>query len=72
LADASMEYEKAQGELLPPLKVIKQISEKIACAVAHQAIEDKLALPVNDDNMQRRLEANLWLAKYRIYRRTSF
>ncbi|MEL0658774.1 NAD-dependent malic enzyme [Psychromonas arctica] len=72
LADASMEYEKAPGALLPPLKVIKQISEKIACAVAHQAIEDKLALPVTDENMQRRLEANFWLPKYRNYRRTSF
>ena len=72
LADASMEYEKAPGALLPPLKVIKQISEKIACAVAHQAIEDKLALPVTDENMQRRLEANFWLPKYRHYRRTSF
>jgi len=72
LADASMEYEKAPGALLPPLKVIKQISEKIACAVAHQAIEDKLALPVTEENMHRRLEANFWLPKYRHYRRTSF
>ena len=72
LADASMEYEKAPGALLPPLKVIKQISEKIACAVAQQAIEDKLALPVTDENMHRRLEANFWLPKYRNYRRTSF
>jgi len=72
LADASMEYEKAAGALLPPIKVIKEISEKIACAVARQAIEDGLALPVTAENLQRRLEANFWLPKYRNYRRTSF
>lgn len=72
LADASMGYEKAPGALLPPLKVIRKISEKIACAVAQQAIEDGLALPVTAENLQRRLEANFWLPKYRHYRRTSF
>ncbi|MGJ8581068.1 MAG: NAD-dependent malic enzyme [Psychromonas sp.] len=72
LADASMEYEKAPGALLPPLKVIQKISEKIACAVALQAIEDNLALPVTNENMQRRLQANFWLPQYRDYRRTSF
>ena len=72
LADASIEFEKAAGALLPPLKFIQQISEKIATAVAKQAIEDELALPVTDENMQRRLQANFWLPRYRDYRRTSF
>ncbi len=72
LADASMEYEKAPGALLPPLKAIQKISEKIACAVALQAIEDNLALPVTNENMHRRLQANFWLPQYRDYRRTSF
>ena len=72
LADASMDYEKAPGALLPPLKVIQEISEKIANAVARQAIEDGLALPVTDENMKRRLHANFWLPRYRDYRRTSF
>jgi len=72
LADASMDYEKAPGALLPPLKVIQEISEKIANAVARQAIEDNLALPVTDENMKRRLHSNFWLPRYRDYRRTSF
>jgi len=72
LADASIEFEKAPGALLPPLKYIQQISENIATAVANQAIEDGLALPVTDENMQRRLQANFWLPRYRDYRRTSF
>ncbi|MDN5800941.1 MAG: NAD-dependent malic enzyme [Psychrobacter sp.] len=72
LADISMEYEKAPGAVLPPIKLIREISEKIAYAVALQAIEDKLALPITAENLERRLKANFWLPKYRNYRRTSF
>ncbi|GAA0808052.1 NAD-dependent malic enzyme [Psychrobacter piscatorii] len=72
LADISMEYEKVPGAILPPIKVIREISEKIAYAVAVQAVEDKLALPDTAENLQRRIEANFWLPEYRHYRRTSF
>ena len=72
LADISTEYKKAPGAILPPIKVIREISEKIAYAVALQAVEDKLALPVTAENLQRRLRANFWLPEYRNYRRTSF
>ena len=72
LADISMEYEKAHGAILPPIKVIKEISKKIAYEVALQAVQDKLALPITAENLQRRLEANFWLPEYRNYRRTSF
>ncbi|CAM3999990.1 NAD-dependent malic enzyme [Psychrobacter arenosus] len=72
LADISMEYEKAPGAILPPIRVIREISEKIAYAVAFQAVEDKLALPVTAENLERRLKANFWLPQYRNYRRTSF
>lgn len=72
LADASMQYKKAQGALLPPLSEIKPISKSIAYAVAQQAIADGLALPVSEETMQRRLVDNFWAPKYRTYRRTSF
>lgn len=72
LADISMEYEKAPGAILPPIKFIQEISIKIAYAVALQAIEDKLALPVTIENLERRLKTNFWLPRYRNYRRTSF
>ncbi|MGM8899316.1 MULTISPECIES: NAD-dependent malic enzyme [unclassified Psychrobacter] len=72
LADISMEYDKAPGAILPPIKLIREISEKIAYAVALQAVEDKLALPVTLETLERRLKANFWLPKYRNYRRTSF
>ena len=72
LADISMEYEKAPGAILPPIKLIREISEKIAYAVAMQAVEDKLALPITAENLESRLKANFWLPRYRDYRRTAF
>lgn len=72
LADISMEYDKAPGAILPPIKLIREISTKIAYAVAHQAVEDKLALPVTAENLEKRLKTNFWLPKYRNYRRTAF
>ena len=71
LADISMEYEKAPGAILPPIEVIREISEKIAYAVAVQAVEDNLALHDTTENLQRRIKANFWLPEYRNYRRTS-
>lgn len=72
LANASMQCDKAPGALLPPLSEIKDISISIAYAVAQQAIEDNLALPVTEENLQHRLQENFWLPQYRAYRRTSF
>ncbi|MEH6452990.1 MAG: oxaloacetate-decarboxylating malate dehydrogenase, partial [Psychromonas sp.] len=72
LADASMQYEKANGALLPALSEIKPISKSIAYAVAQQAIEDGLAPPISEETMQRRLSENFWIPQYRDYRRTSF
>lgn len=72
LADASMQYKKTKGALLPPLSEIKEISKSIAYAVAQQAIADDVALPVSEETMQRRLVDNFWQPKYRDYRRTSF
>jgi malate dehydrogenase (oxaloacetate-decarboxylating) len=72
LADASMQYDKTPGALLPALSEIKPISKSIAYAVAQQAIEDGLAPPISEETMQRRLFENFWTPKYRDYRRTSF
>jgi len=72
LADASMQYKKAKGALLPALSEIKPISKSIAYAVAQQAIKDGLAPPISEETMQRRLSENFWTPKYRDYRRTSF
>lgn len=72
LADASVQYPKPKGALLPSLNEIKSISKSIAYAVAKQAIEDGVSPPISEETMQRRLSENFWTPKYRTYRRTSF
>lgn len=72
LADASMNYKKAKGALLPGLNEIQDISKSIAYAVAQQAIDDGVAPAISEHTMQRRLTENFWTPKYRDYRRTSF
>jgi len=72
LADASINYKKKAGALLPPLSDIKQISLAIAKAVALQAVEDGLALPVSEEVIDNKLTSIFWKPKYRDYRRTSF
>ena len=72
LADASMQYKKPKGALLPSLSEIQAISKSIAYAVAQQAIEDTVAASVSEQTIQTRLSENFWSPKYRDYRRTSF
>ncbi|MCE0556943.1 MULTISPECIES: NAD-dependent malic enzyme [unclassified Motilimonas] len=71
LADASMAYQETDG-LLPPLAEIQTVSKKIAKAVAMQAIEDGLALPVAEEVLDQELINQFWRPEYRQYRRTSF
>ncbi|MCE2595265.1 NAD-dependent malic enzyme [Motilimonas cestriensis] len=71
LADASMAYQETDG-LLPPLAEIQTVSKKIAKAVAMQAIEDGLALPVAEEVLDQELVNQFWRPEYRQYRRTSF
>ena len=71
LADAAMAYQPKNG-LLPPLSEIKTVSKKIAKAVALQAIEDGLALPVAEEVLEQELVNQFWQPEYRQYRRTSF
>jgi len=72
LAESAEKATRSNGAILPALKDIQQISKQIAFAVAKQAIEEKLALPVPDDALKAKIEATFWQPEYRQYRRTSF
>nr|WP_233070083.1 NAD-dependent malic enzyme [Motilimonas eburnea] len=72
LADAAMEFKSEQHGLLPPLSQIQGVSKQIAKAVAMQAIEDGLALPVAEEVLDQELISQFWQPVYRKYRRTSF
>jgi malate dehydrogenase (oxaloacetate-decarboxylating) len=59
------------GELLPPLTQIGELSRKIAFAVAKTAIEQELALGMPDALLEQKIESNFWRAEYRPYKRVS-
>jgi malate dehydrogenase (oxaloacetate-decarboxylating) len=72
LANTSPIVKGGKGALLPPLRNIREISKAIALAVFKQAVIDGVAMPVPEDLMSEKIEANFWQPEYRDYRRTSF
>lgn len=72
LAECSPRLENPNGPLLPPLVNIREVSKKIAKAVALQAMADGVALKHSDEAIDTAIEANFWEPVYRDYRRTSF
>jgi len=71
LASASPIANTGKGALLPPLTEIAQLSKAIAFAIAKVAIDEKLALPLPDDELKAKIDRNYWQAEYRQYRRIS-
>lgn len=72
LADCSPKADDPNAPLLPPLVEIRDVSKKIAKAVALQAMEDGVALKHSEEAIDTAIEANFWEPEYRDYRRTSF
>jgi malate dehydrogenase (oxaloacetate-decarboxylating) len=72
LAECSPLALDGKGPLLPELKDIREVSKKIAKAVAIQAMEDGVTFKRPDDAVDNALERNFWSPEYRHYRRTSF
>ncbi|MCC2617374.1 NAD-dependent malic enzyme [Aestuariibacter halophilus] len=71
LAQASPLASSGQGELLPPLSKIADLSKEIAFAVAKVAMAEGLALEMSDEALQDAIERNFWKAEYRPYKRVS-
>jgi len=61
-----------EKDLLPKLSEIRSVSQKIALAVAIQAMEDNVATRIPLDALKASLAKNFWSPVYREYRRTSF
>lgn len=62
-----------EGEdLLPSLEHIREVSKTIALAVGKQAMEDGVAIRVEDSVLEKAVQKNFWNPEYREYRRTSF
>ncbi len=61
-----------EGDLLPDITLIPEVSQKIAFAVGKMAIAQGLALEISDEELQARIEKSFWRPIYREYKRASF
>jgi malate dehydrogenase (oxaloacetate-decarboxylating) len=72
LAETSPLASQGEGELLPRLSNIREISKVIAEAVFKQAIQDGVAVAIPEDLIMKKIQSQRWEPEYREYRRTSF
>ena len=71
LAQTSPLANTGEGELLPPLTAIADLSKEIAFKVGKLAMAQGLALELSDEMLIAKIERNFWRPEYREYRRTS-
>ena len=71
LAAVSPLANTGEGELLPPLTGIAELSKKIAFVVAKVAFKQGLALEISDEMLKEKIDQNFWQPEYRQYRRSS-
>ena len=65
LGDASPALKDPNAGLLPPLSEIRELTPKVALAVAKKAIEEGLADRVDTREIERRIQATMWSPVYK-------
>lgn len=71
LAEASPRANTGEGGLLPPFTELAELSKKIAFNVAKLAMQQGLALELDDALLQQKIDDNFWTPQYRQYKRVS-
>ncbi|MDX5407137.1 MAG: NAD-dependent malic enzyme [Chromatiaceae bacterium] len=71
LAEASPRANTGEGGLLPPFTDLAELSKKIAFNVAKVAMQQGLALELDDALLQQKIDDNFWTPQYRQYKRVS-
>jgi malate dehydrogenase (oxaloacetate-decarboxylating) len=55
--------------LVPQLREVREVAQRVAVAVAVQAQRDGVADELPDDELVRRIDATMWTPEYLPYRR---
>lgn len=71
LAASSPLVNEGEGELLPRLTDLAELSKTIAFNVAKVAMEQGHALKISDEQLKAAIEKNFWTPEYRQYKRVS-
>jgi malate dehydrogenase (oxaloacetate-decarboxylating) len=69
VADMSPVIKDKEGELLPPVTELRAVAVAVAMAVARQAQADHVADPCDEAELDQRIAAHVWEARYRPYRK---
>lgn len=69
LAAMSPARQDRNGRLLPPISELTVVSRKVAECVAKRAQDEGVARVMNDDELQKRIDAFMWKPTYRPYKR---
>jgi malate dehydrogenase (oxaloacetate-decarboxylating) len=70
LAEASPSKRDRNANLLPPVTQLREVSKRVAMAVALQAQAEGLAEKTGQDELESRVRAKMWTPIYRPYRRS--
>ena len=71
LAEASPSRRDRKANLLPPVTALREVSRRVAIAVASQAQIEGFAVQTGADELAARVDAKMWTPVYRPYRRIS-
>jgi malate dehydrogenase (oxaloacetate-decarboxylating) len=69
LASCSPAQHNVNANLLPPLTQVREVSYKVAFAVAKEAVRAKLADFQSDEEIEKSLKEHIWTPEYSLYRR---
>jgi malate dehydrogenase (oxaloacetate-decarboxylating) len=70
LAEASPSTRDRKTNLLPPVTELRDVSYRVALAVAIEAQSEGLAEPTSREELESRIRSKMWTPTYRPYRRT--
>jgi malate dehydrogenase (oxaloacetate-decarboxylating) len=70
LADISPARSNPSGNLLPPVSELRDVSFRVAQAVAVQAQKDGLTKPIDVGDIYKTIRDKMWTPKYHRYQRT--
>ena len=71
LAEGSPSRRDRKANLLPPVTALREVSRRVAIAVASQAQIEGFAVQTGADELAARVDAKMWTPVYRPYRRIS-
>jgi malate dehydrogenase (oxaloacetate-decarboxylating) len=71
LADCSPAKNNPKANLLPPFTEIREVSFKVAFAVAKEAVNAGLAAACSDEELTKRIRDNMWMPQYFLYKKSN-